>query len=284
MPLHSFTRSLKNAASADKPNEDAFIADDDHSIYLVADGVTSTPKSGTPYPNPSGGQMAAELYCRTVHARLLESSPLTPPALERSLLCANQAIFALNQAHQRYELADFWDEDYYGTVGTAAVVLDGKLVVAHLGDTLLLARRGNTFVRVTESQTQAVSAYQKRVRAGGNISPRDLAVQVRRDIRNNPQARSPEGEALGYGVFTGEKGVADFIRIYELPIHPDSVFLLLSDGLEPAARLLVEEPAQAAGFCGRLATAERCLDWLFEKTFELEKRSDDKTALLLTAA
>jgi serine/threonine protein phosphatase PrpC len=283
MGFQSFARTVRNTHSAFKPNEDYFVADDQKAIYIVADGITTTPKTDADYPNPSGGQLTSRLFCETVYQFLLAQPDITRDSVYQSLLRANEAIFALNQAHGRYERANFVDEDYYGTVATVAVVIAGCCVIYHVGDTLVLWQNGTSLERITESQTQGVAAYKWKINAIRRMISRELTVAIRRDFRNHLHARGMDGEAVGYGVFTGEPGVVDFIRSYERPIPPGTTFLMTSDGFEPLVSQLLSTPALATEFCQRLAENPNQIDWLFEQNQRIQDRHDDKTGLIISS-
>lgn len=282
MGFQSFARTIQNTHSAFKPNEDYFICDDQKGIYIVADGITTTPKTDADYPNPSGGQLTSRLFCETVYQSLLAQPEITGDGVYQSLLRANQAIFALNRTHGRYERANFVDEDYYGTVATVAVVIDGRCVIYHVGDTLVLWQNGASFERVTEAQTRDVAAYKQKINATRRMTSRELTVAIRRDFRNHLNAKGLDGEPVGYGVFTGEPGVLDFIRVYERPILPGTTFLMASDGFEPLVSQLLSTPLLAAEFCRRLAESPDQIDWLFEQNQRIQERHDDKTACIIS--
>ena len=165
--LKSDIISIKNAETEDKPNEDYFIADDSNGIYIVADGVTSTPKSGEKYPNPSGGQLAARTFCEEVYKHLIscEKELQIDPVgvVKRALSVANQEICSLNQAYNRYAEANFVDKDYFGTVGAVVVATKDRFHIFHVGDVIVLLKRAATLKLITDSQTRNVIEYKRKI-------------------------------------------------------------------------------------------------------------------------
>jgi serine/threonine protein phosphatase PrpC len=205
--LKSYTLTVKNAESEDKPNEDYFIADDSKGIYIVADGITSTPKRGEKYPNPSGGQLSAQIFCEEVYKHLLSQSKITVESAKRALRLANQEIFALNQKYNRYAEANFVDIDYFATVGSVVLVIGDKVLILHVGDTMVLLKRNSSLKLLTEVQTRSVSEYKREMRDSGTACSRELTIEIRKNFRNNISATGINGERVGYGAFTGEDGV-----------------------------------------------------------------------------
>jgi serine/threonine protein phosphatase PrpC len=226
--------------------------------------------------------LTSHLFCETVYSYLLTQPEITRDSAYQSLLCANEAIAALNRSHGRYERANFVDEDYYGTVATLVVVIADRCVIYHVGDTLVLWQNGASFERVTELQTQSVAAYKKKINETRRLTSRELTVAIRRDFRNHLNAKGLDGEPVGYGVFTGEAGVVDFIRVYERPILSGATFLMTSDGFEPLVSQILVNPALAAEFCQRLSENPNQMDWLFEQNRLIQERHDDKTACIIS--
>ncbi len=284
MSLKSYTLSLKNS-QVDKPNEDYFVADDRHGIYIVADGVTSTPRSGEQYPNPSGGQLAARAFCEEAYQHLvackkeLEAEPAA--VLKGALNLANRKIHALNQTYNRYAEANFIDKDYFGTVATVVVAVKAQFHILHVGDTMVLLQSGTTLELLADIQTRNVAEYEKKVKDNGSMPSGELTVAIRRDFRNHINARGLSGERVAYGVFTGEEEVADFIQAYEAPAQPGDRLLILSDGFEPLIDHVLNDAESMQTFCELLNEPSVALEWMIEQNRRLEKRSDDKTAIIV---
>jgi len=277
--------SVKNSESEDKPNEDYFIADDSNGIYIVADGVTATPRSGDKYPNPAGGQLAARMFCEEVYKHLLFNKKAietkSVEIVKQAISLANLKICSLNQAHNRYKEANFADKDYFGTVGTVVVATNERFSILHVGDVMALLKRKLNIDLLTNIQTRNVFEYKKKVTETGIINPRDLAITVRRDFRNNINSQGLNGEKVGYGVFTGEEGVRNFVQVCEVPFHENDTLLILSDGLEPLIDYVLHNPEGMLLFCRMIDEGPEFLNWLLAENQQFEKRSDDKTALVI---
>lgn len=281
LSLHSSSVSYKSDR-ADKPNEDAFVADDGRGLYLIADGVTSTPRPGDPYPQPSGGELAARAFVAAAYAFLcghLTSGRPPGPVLRLALEAANEAIAALNRAHDRYAQANFLDKDYFGAVGTVAVIQEGACRLLHVGDTLAVLRRGDAFRLLAEIGTQDVAAYQREVRARGIILPEPLAVLVRRDFRNHREARGIDGAPVGYGVFTGEPAAFDFLQSVIEPLRAGDRLLLATDGWAPLLLPALADPAHAAWLAAQFERGPAAWPELAAENDLRAGPSDDKTLI-----
>ncbi|CAG0936119.1 hypothetical protein TFLX_04985 [Thermoflexales bacterium] len=276
--FRSSSFSVKNSERSEKPNEDAFVADADRGIFIVADGITSTPAGK--YPNPSGGQLAAKVFCETIHQHLVSRSPVTVEDVDTALRLANQEINALNCKQGRYTQANFLDVDYCATVGTVVVGIEGQAQIWHVGDTMVVRKRGTALELLTDSQTQNVIEYRDKIKRSGALPLRDLTVAIRRDFRNNLKARGINGEPVGYGAFTGEPGVFDFLVRRELPLQREDVLLVMSDGFNPLVNSVLENAERTAWFCRRLEQSD-AIDWLIQENQALESRSDDKTVIVI---
>ncbi len=272
--LKSFGLTIKNNHPY-KPNEDFYKADDTLGIYILADGITSTPAAGEQYPSPSGGELTARLFCDTVYEQLCAATEgINPASLRAASLTANRAIQALNTRQRRYELANFLNIDYFGCVGTVVAIAQNTLHLAHVGDGMVFLARHNHLQRLTSNQTQNVTEYKKTAQTQPNFSARELTIAIRRDFRNHSQATGQNGEPVGYGVYTGQENVQDFIQIEKNPLQPGDAVLLLSDGFSP---IMAQNPA----IFPRQQNPQTFLPWLAAENSRYETTSDDKTALLI---
>ncbi len=277
--------SIRNWQRPDKPNEDYFQADDLNGLYLLADGVTTTPSIDQPYPDPAGGQLAARTFCEhtytylTAHLNEVRASPTH--ILRTAVTVGNAAVYSLNVAHRRYEQANFLDRDYMGTVAAMAAIVGDMLHVLYVGDVMALHGRGGHLRLISEIQTESVHAYQEKVRRSRLVAPQELKIAVRKEYRNRSHATGLNGEPVGYGVLTGEEGVLDFVRQVELHLEDQDRVLLLSDGFQPLVSAALANRAEMerisawiqadSGSLSRLAAENRRFDIIF----------DDQTAIVI---
>ena len=88
----NYATRKNNILTYPKPNEDFLLVDQEHGIYIVADGVSRYPRNEN-YPNPSPARQVAQLLSKIVHQELLQNRHLEPPkALEKAISIANQTI------------------------------------------------------------------------------------------------------------------------------------------------------------------------------------------------
>jgi serine/threonine protein phosphatase PrpC len=283
--VQSHAISIRNRQRADKPNEDDFKADDLNRLYLVADGVTSTPNIGDPYPDPAGGQLAARAFCEHVHAHLLahiaEVQVLPVVTLRNALAAANDAIRELNLVHRRYIEANFADKDYIGTVGALAAVVDERLYVLHIGDVMVVMVRNGHLELITDIQTENIRTYRRTMKSRG-VRAHDLTVSIRRDFRNNLDAKGVDGQPVGYGVLTGEKPALDFVKDTMRPLKNGDKVLILSDGFQPLIRAALQDEAEMFKVGRWLEEGSPALEKMIGENERFETSLDDKSAILIS--
>ncbi len=197
----------RNDHYPDKPNEDLFWFDEAMGAALVLDGVTRDRENGV-YPDPSPARTASERFAAAVRDALASSEEEKPAArLLWAVEAGNQAVARAN--------AGLSPDFLPGTVGVLALIADGALHYAYVGDSngvLLSGGRAHAF---TEPQTRAVHDHRGQY----------TAHEIRAHICNN--AAHP----CGYGVWTGQSGAMDFLRTGAIPLGPGDRVLLCTDGL-----------------------------------------------------
>ncbi|MDE7261672.1 MAG: hypothetical protein K2N78_06385, partial [Oscillospiraceae bacterium] len=158
----------RNTHYEDKPNEDLFWFDEAHGAALVLDGVTRDRESGI-YPTPSPARVVTELFAQAACA------VLTAPGESRKKLLA--AVTAGNAAVARAN-EGFPSGFLPGTVGVLALVEDGSLHYAYVGDSngVVLSKSGAA--AFTEPQTKAV--HDRR----GEFTAPELRTQICNNARH----------------------------------------------------------------------------------------------------
>lgn len=170
-------------------------AERDCSLFIAADGVGGA----------AGGAIASELAAETVAAQFPRRGGADPAAaLVRAVRAAVRAV--IEQAASDPGLA------MMATTLVAAVVRDGRLLMANVGDSRGYLVRGNEVLRVTEDHSYVA----EEVRAG-RMTAAAAAVSPFRHVIT----RSING--------SGEELEVDIFGPY--PLQPGDRILLCTDGL-----------------------------------------------------
>ncbi|WP_457652968.1 PP2C family protein-serine/threonine phosphatase [Rhodocaloribacter sp.] len=178
-------------------NEDRFLCDPAHGLFMVVDGVGGH----------AAGDVAAEIARDLVSMRLRYRSGAVEERMHRAITTANRAIFHESRSHPaRRGMA---------CVLTAAVVEDGVVTVGHVGDTRLYVIRPGGIEKVTRDHSP-VGVRED----AGDLSEWEAMLHPRRneilrDVGSAPRAPGDE----------------DFIDLYRFPFDPASALLLCTDGL-----------------------------------------------------
>jgi protein phosphatase len=190
---------LEHAALSDRGlrrprNEDAYLADPP--VFAVADGMGGTP----------GGDVAARLAIEA-----LATAPVAALARTNGLATAAQ------EANARIHAAGETVAAYagMGTTLTAAAVLDGRIQVAHVGDSRLYRLRGGRLERLTRDHTFVDELVRR-----GRLPRSEARAHPWRSILSRALGLEPDVEvdAATHGAAAGD------------------VYLLSSDGLTKALR------------------------------------------------
>lgn len=108
--------------------------------------------------------------------------------------------------------------------------------------------RGGNLENIAEWKEQIVKAedYIDKLANEGKLQdyiPKELVGKLKKDnewepywcnhLRNNINVKDENGESVGFGCFTGEDGVKDFIQAYSLELEKGDHILIFSDGMIP---------------------------------------------------
>lgn len=177
-----------------KRNEDRYFMDTDRGIFIICDGMGGH----------KGGDIASQLAVDTVRQNLLWSNlDDLVPGLRYAVELANKAIYDTGRSDESL--------NEMGTTLTAAIICDGELTVAHVGDTSLFhynKKEGNR--KITRDHTLAQQMLSDRL-----IKPEDVQASVYNHVLTR---------AVGV-----EKHVE--VDIYQQEIHAGDWILICSDGL-----------------------------------------------------
>lgn len=143
--MNIFSAALSDIGRVRSGNEDAYLADQKHGLFVVADGM------GGCNAGEVASRMAVELFQQEIVSCSLEEmssagfSSRNAAALAQAVATANRGVH--NASRSRDEWAGM------GTT-IAAVKLDGfRLTVAHAGDSRVYLVRGRSIIRLTEDHS-----------------------------------------------------------------------------------------------------------------------------------
>ena len=176
-------------------NEDAFWVAEELGLYVVADGM------GGHSAGQVASRMAVESAVRALRSLEGASASLTEK-LRYAVAAANHEVFSTSQA--KPELAGM------GTTLVSVLVLEGRVALAHVGDSRAYLVRGGRIRQLTDDHSVVGELLR------------------RREISEDAAREHPHRHVL-----TRALGVRPVVEpdLAELSPEPDDVFVLCSDGL-----------------------------------------------------
>ncbi len=212
---------------ATHPQEDSLLADENRSIFLVADGVTRT-AGPSGYPNPSPAKIAADRLLTTTH-RALQKSPHTEENLRTACRLGNEEVRRLNKELGLWDNCDWLEKDLAGTVFAGLLLNNNHFIWGFLTDcgVARLSPQGE-ILWITPDRLAPVRQY-----FPPPPQTKKRQVAIRRDFRNRPDA----GLDRTYGVFTGEDGAMPYLGTGTQSYNSGDILLVYSDG----ARHLIDQ-------------------------------------------
>ena len=180
-------------------NEDFVLADQDHGIFLLADGMGGGP----------AGEVASELAVTTAHALLLRFLADTRPGQVARLLA--EALAAAHSAVAKRALGDLSLQGM-GTTLEIVALRGAEAVICHVGDSRIYLFRQGELRQVTSDDNYAAVMVQNRMITADRIPSR---------YRH---------------ILTQAVGVSDELvpEIRSLDLKPGDLLLICSDGLNGA--------------------------------------------------
>ena len=187
-----------------RSNEDSLLIDDEHGIYVVADGMGGH----------AAGEVAATEAVKTVARVLREQHPVLQRAGQAdgdSQKLMRAVEFAVQEASRRvYRLAT--SQPAYAGMGcalTALVLVGQKAAMGHVGDTRLYLARGGRLHQMSTDHTMA------------------------QELRSAGVDVDAQGAGRLDHVLTRSVGTQELVRVDRLALDvlPGDRFLLCSDGV-----------------------------------------------------
>ena len=188
-------------------NEDSYLLDHDHMLYVVADGMGGH----------AGGQRASQLAVATLHAYVQQGAQsvgqMAPPGADE----ASPPVAQFLADGVRHACATIFDEAEQnhallgmGTTTTALMLRHGWAYIAHVGDSRCYMQREGRLAQLTEDH----SLVNEQVRAG----------LITREMAQKSRMKNIITRSVGF-----ERDVD--VDTFLLPVQVGDHFLLCSDGL-----------------------------------------------------
>lgn len=244
MKIKSEFAISKNHLDYPKPLEDFILIDKEKSIFIILDGVSRDKNNGI-YPDPSPSFEVSQIFAKEVLNFLKQ-------AIHGKDIIGNLKLAVTYGNNKIYEYNKKANWSFLpGTVGIISVILNDKFYYVFVGDCIGQIFHKNKSKFFTYPQTKLLKEHITEFSAD----------QIRNIICNNKK------HPFGYGVFTGEKGVMDFLECGEELLYEGDLIILATDGMN---KMIFPTSAKEL-----VASAERQ-----EKDQGL--RSDDKAVIVIS--
>jgi len=218
-----------NNRSFGKPNEDVILADPDHRVYFVLDGITRVHREYGEQPGYSAALEAGQRFSAAAHAWILAHPNLPPEELLRQAAAEGNRVLV---PFRRQRTKEQW-QFYPGTLGILALIRSGILHYVYNGDCMgTLIRKGEKHYFGRQEQTKKLEE-----------------MHIAKAERYAVYCNHPE-HPMGYGIFNGDGEMAQLLDYGSFPLETGDVVLLCTDGLgdyithTPAAVLKSLSPEQ----------------------------------------
>ncbi len=186
-----------------RTNEDCFVSAQDLRLFVVADGMGAH----------SAGETASRVAVESIEnfiRRSHETSDFSWPfGVDPTLSYeANRLKTAVSVANRRINRLAENHDDYLGMGSTivCALLSDGQLIAAHVGDSRLYVSAGNALVQLTQDDSWAATVVGKDASAGSHVT---------RHVLTNVLGARPDTQ----------------VHLLERQMFDDETLLLCSDGL-----------------------------------------------------
>lgn len=228
---NTFDNILTKQYDPNFPKEDQYYGCE--SFAVVADGVTRDPIGITleeayknqalaikNYPRPSGAELAAKEVISTFKKNFNGN-------LKETLILANQAIQKLNKTY--IPECDYLENDYYGTVASAALIKENVLYYSYICDCGIIVydKKGNIKMQTEDDLEKYTRPYLNQIFTPWTDP--ESRIVTRRDYRNNLK-KIENGICISYGELTGEESAAAFIKEGSIQIEEEDTIIIYSDG------------------------------------------------------
>ena len=213
-----------------KEREDSLVVDEEHKIFVVADGVARLKNEKGEYPYPSPARMASRVAAEAMAEALRDDQTHIKKAFEKG----NEAVKKLNEELGLWDKHDYLVNDFAGTVGAAATEKDGVIEYGYIGDCGVahFSASGELLYHSDDDVAAARPGFPPMegepafAKASEKVNER--FIKVRRDFRNNLTASHKT-----FGVLTGEEAALEYVKMGSLKYSSGDVIVVYSDGILP---------------------------------------------------
>lgn len=249
MKLAVKTILLKNTGSHPLEDSFRFCLGEGRAAFAVADGVTLWPGIEYPadrdYPEKSGAQKAAEIFCLRFVERALASSNSD---LRTYFSFANDAVKRLNQAagRSKYQVRQLAN-NLFGCTAAFGVIRDSWLTCGSICDAgvMIMLKKQLKWIGSNHASRSYIppdwQEYDEFTRM----------LWTRTFLRNSPTANF----FLGYGLVTGEPAAWGYVirnRLVSEKLTPGCAIYFFTDGLETLLKeKRIQEKLRRWGESGR---------------------------------
>jgi protein phosphatase len=150
-----------------RTNEDCFVSAEDLRLFVVADGMGGH----------AAGEIAARVAVESIEKFIRRSHETTdfswPFGVDPTISYeANRLKTAVSLANRRINRLAENHDDYLGMGSTVvcALLVDGQLIAAHVGDSRLYVSAGQALIQLTQDDSWAATVVGKDASAGSHVT------------------------------------------------------------------------------------------------------------------
>lgn len=200
-----------NGRGLSKPNEDFFLADKEHHIFILLDGITRVHKEYEDYPGKSAACDVNDIFSNVAYRYILEHMDEQEPdiLLKKAATAGNAALVFYRSKHTLAQ----W-QFYPGSLGILAMIRGNRLHFLYNGDCQATLIRWGTKMHFAQQ---------------GSAEALEL-MKVSKKDRYDLYCNHPE-HPLGYGIFNGDETAAELFEQSAFDLEPGDLLLLCSDGI-----------------------------------------------------
>jgi len=216
-----------------KPNEDFYLISSRSPIFTLADGVTQGNFESGAYAFPTGARAAAQIFCYSVLESLernIDFSKINDYLFNKNLIIksfdlANRRIKELNINEEIDKNFNYFDRDWFDTVGTAGFILDNQLYYGFVGDCglVIFDKENNLKFQTPDMVEPSLKKAKEIYKDWEMMSFKQKIILRHKYFRNNASGQ-------GYGSFSGEEGVRKYYQIDKRNLEKGDLVVFYSDG------------------------------------------------------
>lgn len=265
--INCFSSECKTLINRGKkhPMEDAVYFDEEHNVYVVADGITrQDPKEYDRTDDYSISFEVANKFCYAFGESFV-SDPFENndnkyiyEKIIRAFKQANKEVGKLVVNYKRVE-----GTELPGAVGIAAAIHNDTLYFGSVGDCMgILVRNGR---KIVFSDKQTTYAFDK------------AGVERDRDLLQQKYINKPDN-SYGYGVINGDDNAVNFFNVGHISLEYGDTIYLVSDGIADYIRYCNPGVYADMTIDEIISAAVRLEDELYKEKRSRSKNENDKNS------